>query len=404
MAKKLLIIGAGVEQVPAIQIAKEMGYFVITSDYNPKAPGMSLADASFIISTNDKKGNLELARKEQIDGVMTVCSETAIPVMGHVCEQLGLPGFTLDTAVKSTNKGAMRKAMEEYNVPMPARVFVDTYEEVEEFTNQHAGPWVLKPSDSSGQRGTNKIEDRDKLQWAFEEAKRFSTDDKVLLDQFISGQEINVCAIVKNGETHILSLADRNTLPSPHFGIAVLHIAPPNINNEEAEAVKEVARGAVEAIGLKNGIAYPQIIVTKEGPRLIEIAARMPGGYNREMAMNLSGVDMIKAQILLALGEKFELEDLQENKRYAASGVKLLTSVDYPNLTGKSIESLKGEDEALKVSGMQSCKFHLSVGDEIPDLENSVGRFAALIAGGDSKQQVLDTLEEAKSKLIISVK
>ncbi len=404
MQKKVLIIGAGVEQVPAIEISKELGYQVITSDFNPNAPGMALANESFVVSTNDQEGNLRLAKEQGIDGVFTVCSETAVPVVGYVCDQLNLPGLSLDTAIKSTNKGAMRAAMEQGNVPMPQRDFIASLKEAEAFTNRFDGPWVLKPSDSSGQRGTNVIADLSRLEWAFNEAKQFSTDDMVLIDQFIEGPEINVTAIVKEGEVSILSLADRVTLPKPHFGIAVLHIAPASISSDQAKDVIEVAKGAVKAIGLRNGIAYPQIIVTENGARLIEIAARMPGGYNREMAMNLSGIDMIKAQILLSMGADFEVDDLRENKVYKASGVKLLTSVNYPELSGKELIEIRGKEEALEVNGIQSCHFHIHSGDIIPDLQNSVGRFAAIIGGGNDRNDLINSLEEAKEALKIDVK
>lgn len=401
--KKILIIGAGIEQVPAIKIAKQMGYYVVTTDFNPSAPGMSFADKSFVISTNDKEKNLEVAIQEKVDGVMAICSETAVSVVGHICDQLGLKGLSASTAIQSTNKGAMRIAMQENNVAMPPRRFISSLEEAANFVNEFAPPWVLKPSDSSGQRGTNLIYDKKELEWSFNEAKKHSTDNMVLIDQFIEGQEINVNAIVINGEFHILSLADRNTLEAPHFGIAVLHIAPPNITKNEALAVKELAKNAANAIGLRNGIAYPQIIVTKNGPKLIEIAARMPGGYNREMAQNLSGIDMIKAQILSSINDEFKYEELIESPIFKASGVKLLTSIDYPELVGKKIKSIDGIKAVEEMEGVQACHFHVKIGDIIPSLENSVGRFAAIIAIGDSKTQVLNRLETAKEKIKINV-
>ncbi|MFT6245442.1 MAG: biotin carboxylase [Salibacteraceae bacterium] len=401
MTKKILIIGAGVEQAPAIQMAKDLGYHVLTSDYNPDAPGMRIADQSFVISTDDKEGNLEVAIQNQINGVMTLCSETAVPVVGYICEKMGLKGFSEDTALKSTNKGSMRIAMEENRVPMPARAHIDLFSEAEEFTSEHSGPWVLKPSDSSGQRGTNLVSERSKLLESFEEAKEYSTDDKVLIDQFVGGQEINVCAVVKNGEVHVLSLADRNTLPSPYFGIAINHIAPPALSTEEIDQVLEVVEGSIKAIGLENGIAYPQIIVSKDGPKLIEIAARIPGGYNREMAMNLSGVDMIKAQILLALDEDFSVQELVESPKHKSSGVKLLTSVDYPELVGATLKQIEGKEKVLAIPGVQACHFHIQTGDVIPHLENSVGRFMAIIAVGESKEEVQNILLKAKEVIKI---
>lgn len=98
--KKILIIGAGIEQVPAIQIAKEMGHYVIISDMNMSAPGVKFSDSAYEVSTTSIDGNIEIAEKEKIDGVMTVCSETAVPTVAGVAEKMNLPSYSKDTALK----------------------------------------------------------------------------------------------------------------------------------------------------------------------------------------------------------------------------------------------------------------------------------------------------------------
>ncbi|MFC2124719.1 ATP-grasp domain-containing protein [Bacteroidota bacterium] len=401
MNKKLLIIGAGVEQIPAILMARDMGIYTITSDYNPDAPGMHLADSSYVVSTDDFKGNLNIAEKEKIDGVMTICSETGIPVIGKICDSLNLTGISEDTAIKSTDKESMNEMMRKYDVDIPARKIVSSLNEAIEFTSKFQGPWVLKPSDSSGQRGISFFDSTLKLKDLFDEAKKYASNRKVLIDQFVSGKEINVTAVVHDKTIHILSLADRITLPPPHFGIAVTHSAPPGITDEQKNQVTDSARRAIHAIGLDNGIAYPQIVVTEEGPKLIEIASRMPGGYNREMALYLSGVDMIRAQILISLGLEFDIDEIRESEIYPSAGVKLLTSVDFPELVGKEIKAIKGQDQVMELNGIKACHFHLKKSDLIPELTNSTGRFAAIVAVGETKKQTLSLLEKAASYIKI---
>ena len=402
MGRKILIIGAGWEQVPAIEIAREMGYEVYTSDFNPKAPGMELAHHSFVISTNDLEGNAALVKEHGIDGVMTICSETAIPVVGGICERFGLPGINSTTALQATNKGAMQAAMEAANVAIPARLCTGILSEAEAFLSQHTGPWVIKPSDSSGQRATVRIDSPQQLAQAFSDALGFSTDNQVLIDQFVEGTEINVTATIKEGEITTLSLANRIPLPPPNFGIAITHLAPPTITDDEYQAVDQLSHQAIRAIGLNHGIAYPQIMVTSEGPKLIEIAARMPGGFNREMAINLSGVDMIKAQIMLSMGEDFTVSDLRESPQYSASCVKLFTSVDFPEMAGKVLHQVAGLEKAKAVSGVQKVQFNLKPGDKVPELENSGGRFAAIIAVADNREQVEAIIAEAKNHIQLS--
>jgi phosphoribosylaminoimidazole carboxylase (NCAIR synthetase) len=114
--KKILIIGAGVEQISAIKEAKKMGHFVIVTDMNPKAPGIKFADKFYEVSTTDAERNIEVAQKEQIDGVMTVCSETAVPTVAEVATRLNLQGFSPQTALFATNKEQMRKVVAQKGV------------------------------------------------------------------------------------------------------------------------------------------------------------------------------------------------------------------------------------------------------------------------------------------------
>jgi formate-dependent phosphoribosylglycinamide formyltransferase (GAR transformylase) len=107
--KRLLIIGAGSEQVVAINKACSMGIEVIVTDMNPSAPGMALAHHAEVVSTHDVAGNLRVAQSFKVHGVITLSSETAVPVVAHIATVMGLPSFSQETAFWATNKNAMRK-------------------------------------------------------------------------------------------------------------------------------------------------------------------------------------------------------------------------------------------------------------------------------------------------------
>jgi biotin carboxylase len=390
--KKLLIIGAGTEQVPAIKIAREMGYYVLASDMNPNAPGMSLADEGHVVSTKDVEGNLALSERNGVDGVMTLCSETAVPVVAEVTHRLGLPGFSPATALAATHKGTMRRAMEEHSVPVSSYIITSAFREVADFCELHPGPWVIKPSDSSGQRGTTFTSDSSILHDAFEDAITYSGDGKCLVDRYVEGPEINVTALVINREVKILSLSNRITLGEPNFGIAVRHIAPTHLNRNEEMVVGQIARDSIRAIGLENGIAYPQIIMGPEGPVLVEIAARIPGGHMRDVGMHLSGIDMIKTSIWQALGEPLTFETAVTEASYPSVSIKFITSNNFPpNVT--RIEKIEGIEEASRLPAVQACYLNLKEGMAVPRLENSVGRFGAIIVTGSDKGETVRQTE-----------
>lgn len=398
--KKILIVGAGDEQVSAIQVARDMGMTVLTTDMKSDAPGCAYAHKAFTVSTTDFKGTLDIARQERIDGIMTLCSETAVPVVARVASQLSLPGISLETALKATNKSYMREAMKSNNIPVPSNRTVSTYEEALTFTNEHYGPWVIKPSDGYGQRGTTYLSTVEKLEKSIELAKPFASDNKAIIEQFVSGPEINVTAIVNKGEVDILSLSYRETASTDNFGIALRHVAPVDISQNEINDIKELAKASTKAIGLQDGISYPQIVIGPKGPVVLEIAARIPGGYMREVAMYKSGVDMIKVAILQSLNENFTIDDVVTEDSYSAVSVKFITQLDIPKDIEK-VNHVSGVDQARSIDGIKKCDIRLVPGQDVPLLDSSAGRFGTIIAVGDDREEVIQLTESAFNNILI---
>jgi len=397
--KKILIIGAGVDQVPAIILAKNMGHYVIASDINPLAPGFNYADKSYTTSTNDYEGNLNIAKDHKIDGVLTLISETAVPVVGKICETLKLPGYNQKIAFAATNKNQMHRIMDENNVPMPNSKDASNIDEAIKIIKSIDPPWVIKPSDSSGQRGVVIFDDPLKTEAYFLNAIKYSTDNKAVIEQFIEGPEINVTTFIQNGEVHILSLSDRVTLNEPHFGIAIKHICPPNINPELIQDVRNIAIKASKALGLKNGITYPQIIANPNGSKLLEIAIRIPGGNMRELAMYRSGIDLIEIAIHQALGESFSVEKLKQDNNNAVY-IYHFTELDVDEKI-KIFAELAGISDVIKMEGVKEVRCHLKKGDEIPKLNWSGSRFASVIIASDTIEECKAVFERAYSKLKI---
>ncbi len=398
--KKIAIVGAGNEQVPAIKMAKEFGLYVIVTDIAPDAPGIKYADKFYKISTDDPQGTLEMAKKENIDGITTLCSETAVPVIARVATELGLPGMNDFTAEAATNKGVMREQMDRFNVPVSDYRVIETLKELTAFTGKYPPPWIIKPSNSSGQRGITVLKDMKEAENAIQDAKSYSSDGKVIVEEYLQGPEINITTLAIDGNINILSLSERITLDHPYFGIAVMHLAPAQLNNSQVEKINTLAVNATKAIGLENGVSYPQVINTANGPKLLEIAARIPGGHMREVAMYLSGVDMIKTNIRQALGEKFKFKDAETDKSYPALAVKFITALDI-HLQKDVVSHISGIEDAAMMPGIELCYVRLQKGKKVPPLTNSSGRFGAIIAVGNNRDEVVENVNKAFQKIKI---
>ena len=108
--KRILVLAAGILQIPIIKKAHEMGLFVIAADANPKAVGFQYADKSVVANITDEDEMLHIAMQEKIDGVIHPCSEVSMSVMGHINDKMCLCGISRETAVRATNKHLMREA------------------------------------------------------------------------------------------------------------------------------------------------------------------------------------------------------------------------------------------------------------------------------------------------------
>ena len=187
--KKLLVLAAGILQVPVIKKAREMGYYVIAADGNPAAVGLSLADKAIVANITDEEVMLRIAREEQIDGVIHPCSEVSMNVMGRINDELGLSGISRETAIRATNKHLMREAFERYGAPSPKSFCTNDADEgwsifVNELSHNTA---ILKPSRNSGSRGVAKISQptaKEKFVGLFERAMNESRDRSVMIEQY----------------------------------------------------------------------------------------------------------------------------------------------------------------------------------------------------------------------------
>ena len=396
--KRLLILGAGHEQLIAIHQAQAMGVEVIVTDINPNAPGMHLANYSSVVSTDDEVGNLQVAKEFAIDGVMTLSSETAVPVVAHISGAMGLPGYAPDTAYWATNKNAMRERFALFDVPTPRSQRVTELAQAQHFAQLHSSPIVVKPSDNSGQRGTHLVENMDQLAVALEDALRFSGDGQAIVEVFHQGPEINVTAAVENGQIHWLSLSDRITAAKPHFGIALEHRLPSHVGGEAEALILQASERAIRSIGLENGIAYPQVLWTDEGPKVLEIAVRIPGGHMADVALHASGVDMVEFTIRQALGEAEVFNHCQRVPAQKALSVRFMTSLDVTD-TEQPIVAIHGIDKAAQMPGVAWVRCHLKTGDKIPALAHSGGRFGAVLAFGNSATEAANRSLAALQKI-----
>ncbi len=390
----VLFVGAGRHQRRAILRAKELGLRVAAVDRNPEALGLAEADVAEVVDFSDVRAAIEAARRIAPDGVLTVSADRAVPVVAAVAEALGLPGIGIDTAHLMTHKIAMRRRFAEAGVPQPRYAAVRTLREAYEAFEHVGPPAVLKPADSGGQRGVFRIESWDDLEAHLHAALSESPTGEAIVEEFVEGTEMNGIAIASRGEVHPLTLSDRLRPPGIGFGVGWIHVYPATIYGDRLQEAERVLVHSVHALGLANGIAFPQLIASDDGRVLmVECAARIPGGQMADLVRHAVGIELVDVQLKLALGEQPTAEELTPRFRQPLA-IRFLTAQPGPLPVGK-VKSIGSLEKVLAFPGVAQAELYLQEGETIRPVRLDGDRRGYVIAVADTNLEALQRAEAA---------
>ena len=392
--KKLMVLAAGLLQIPVIKKAREKGLFVIAIDDDPKAPGMAFANKAIVPGgLIDEEKILAIAREEQIDGVIHPCSEVAMNVMGRINDELHLHGISRETAVRATNKHLMREAFEMHRVLSPMSFCTDKTDEGYKLYKSIKGKAILKPSRNSGSRGIAELESGlsfEAFKPLFEWSKSESRDVSVMIEQFVEGPEFSVEIIIWNGMVKVLQVTDKKTTEAPYF-VELGHSQPSLFPKTVVDAVKEAAVKGVIALGLNDCAAHAEVKVQDGKPYIIEIGARLGGDFiSTELTHLSTGIDMVAAAIDVAMGVEPNLEPVEEPR-----GVAIRYFTPIPGV----VREIKGE-ELLERSNVYDAKIYVKPGDVVRDVKSSLDRSGHVIVTAPTTDEAVKIAEE----IVASVK
>jgi biotin carboxylase len=398
----VLFVGAGRHQRRAIRRAQELGLRVVAVDRNADALGLREADVAEVVDFTDVAAVAEVGRRHGVDGVLTVSADRAVPVVAAVAEALDLPGIGSETAHLMTHKVAMRTRLAEAGVPQPRYAAARSLHEAYGAAESVGFPGVLKPADSGGQRGVFRLESIDDLEAHFHAALRESPTGEVILESYHEGLELNGLAIARTGRVTPLTLSDRLRPPGIGFGVGWIHVYPSRLFSDPLVEAERAAVTAVHALGLRDGIAFPQLIVDEDGrPYLIECAARIPGGQMSDLALHAVGVDLVEIALRQAL--RLEVPDELVTPRFQKPlAIRFLTAQPGPLPTGR-VRRVGPLDKVLAFPGVVQADVFLEEGETIRPVRLDGDRRGYVIAVGNTNVEALERAEAAATLLDVEV-
>lgn len=378
----VLFIGAGRHQVPSIRrLRDEFDCRVVAVDARADAPGLGEADLGVVADEHDAL--VALARDQAVDGVLTVGSDRAVTVVAAVAEDAGLPGIGRETARAMTDKATMRASFAAAGVPQPAHATAASVGELRTAARAIGFPLVVKPVDAGGQRGVALVAVDADLDAALDDALASSRAGSAIVEQYLDLPEVNVLAVARRGKVDVISVSDRLRPPGLGFAVATTQRFPAQIDDAALEAVRRAAIDAVRATGLRDGVAFPQILTGgPDATYLVEIAARIPGGRMSDIALHGTGVDLLAIVLRTALGEA--VSDAVALPRFERPTVVRFMTGPPGTLPVGRVSTVEGLAEATALPGVVAAGSWLLPDEEIRPVRIDGDRKGFVTAVGDT--------------------
>ncbi|MFX0011698.1 MAG: ATP-grasp domain-containing protein, partial [Candidatus Hermodarchaeota archaeon] len=370
MKKTVYIIGAGEYQLPLIKIAKDMGLNVITSDRNPNAIGFKFADKSYAIDIKDKEANLNVAKKNNIDAIVTTSSEFAVRTVAYIGEKLNLKTNSYQSSKLVTDKYLMREALAKNKILMPYFEKISTEKEAISFSKKNNFPIVIKAVDNAGNRGVTIVKSQKEIAPAIKSAYNYSKKKYLLVEEYINGTEHTIEGLIYKNQHSILGISDTTRNPPP-YPVDLSLIYPSNKDNSIIEKVKKVVNNSITALGLSIGETHTEVILRDGEPFLIEAAARAGGMHiPSKIIPALTGINMNEELLKMSLG----LDNVNIYPKYERS-VMLKFLICPP---GKLV-NIRGLDELKLRDDVIYLYIDYKIGDLVRELKTGGDRAGYLI-------------------------
>ncbi len=389
--KTILFIGGGRETTYAVRHAKSMGLRAVVADENPECACAEIADefvASYIQDAQRTAYGMGL-KNHSIDGV--ICAASDFPATAAtVAQALGLNGISPLTGWTSSSKLEMKIRFQEAGLNVPRFHDVRAGEHLKALVAQSPYPLVIKPHDSRGSRGVLRINGADVVK-NYEESKSHSRDGSVIAEEWLSGPQVSTEGLVIDGICYTISMSDRNYSRLAEFAPYVIEDGgetptglPQSLKGEMCKVMQKCAT----VMGIENGPIKGDLVIHKGKVYIIEIAARLSGGYlSTHQIPYCYGVDLIGCAIRQAIGERVFPEELKP-KRNKHMAIRFM----FPRPGTISAVTDTGPLEGFE--GVELCEVFVKEGDKVGPYTCHPDRAGVLITSGIDRQAAIRANEK----------
>lgn len=304
MNPHVLIVGSSFKNLRDYLRAHDIPFTVlkdIKGDSGKTAPNKVICDFSNMESIFAAVD----AVPQKIDAVICVY-EAFVVAAAQIGEHLGLPHLPVKSAQACTDKSIMRELFAKAPAKIsPAFQKVNSLHDALEFGKTHDFPLILKPVNLAKSLLITKVHDLNELEVVYKKTiaaapavyEKYAPNNKpeFLIEEFMEGPVHSVDAFIdSNGVPYVLEqVVDYQTGFDIGFddNFHYSRIIPSKLSQTQIAEIREVAALGCMSLGMKNSPAHVEVILTKSGPRIVEIGARN-GGYRERMHRTANGIDI----------------------------------------------------------------------------------------------------------------
>lgn len=395
--KKLMILGASQPQARLIEAAKELGYYTIAISIPGNYPGIELADRWINLDIRDKEKILEVAQKENIDGIATCCFDIPLESLGYVNTRMNLKGLSEHSSILSSDKLLMKEAFEKEGVNTAKYRLIRSKEDLEKAIEVLAFPVILKAVDLAGSRGIYKAETKEEARKLYDQVMEDTSKDYFIIEEFIEGKDFGAQAFVQNGKIiYVLphgdyTYFDRTSMPIGHF-------APIELGEEFNKKSIEECEKAIHAIGLDNCAVNIDLIEKNGVPYMIELTGRCGATCCAELVSIYYGINYYKMIAMAAVGD-----DASEIFKQRISEPVANASHFFMNFKEGIVESIESnvnpDDPAI-----YELTLDVQPGDPVHVYKSSKDKIGQVIVKGKNLEDCQKKLDEILDQVTFHVR
>ena len=305
--KKLMILGGSRYALPIIEAAHKLEVYVITCDYLPNNVAHKYSDEYCNVSITDKEATLEAAKKLNISGITSFACDPGVVTAAYVADQMGLPNVgPYESVCILQNKSKFRKFLTDNGFTVPTAKGYKNIDEALRDVERFHWPVIVKPTDSAGSKGVNRVDDPTNLKKSIEYALSFSGVKEFIIENFITqkGFSSDTDSFSVNGELKFVSFNSQyfdKDAENPYTPAA--YSWPSSMTKEhQAELQGEIQR-LLKLLNMRTAVYN---IETREGTDgkayIMEVSPRGGGNRLSECLRYATSVDLITNMVKYSVG------------------------------------------------------------------------------------------------------